>query len=192
MRIGVFGGTFNPPHIGHRAAAEAASRALKLDRLFVIPAAIPPHKELPANTAKPEDRLAMARAAFCGMDCAEVLDIELERGGNSYTVDTVDALRSRYPDAEMFLLMGTDMFLSFLTWREPEVIASLAAVVCMARVRADKALSAQLQAQKAAIRQTLGAEPIVLDNDCLEVSSTQVRRLLFFGLTDGQIGRAHV
>ena len=172
MRIGVFGGTFNPPHIGHRAAAEAASRALKLDRLFVIPAAIPPHKELPANTAKPEDRLAMARAAFCGMDCAEVLDIELERGGNSYTVETVDALRSRYPDAEMFLLMGTDMFLTLEKWREADRLLNMITPAVFSRGDND---DAEIACYAEHLKETRGVSARIIKNDAIEISSTKIR-----------------
>ena len=184
-KIGIYGGSFNPPHLGHMLAARQCMELLGLDRVILVPAAIPPHKTLAEGSADGEARLRMTELASEGLESFTVSRIELDRAGPSYTVDTLRSFRAQYPGDQLYLLMGTDMFLSFLTWRQPEVIASLAAVVCMARVRADKALRSQLLAQKAAIRETLGAEPIVLDNDCLEVSSTQVRRLLFFGLTDG-------
>ena len=111
--------------------------------------------------------------------------IELDRPGPSYTVDTLRALRESYGQDELFLLMGTDMFLSFFQWREPEAIAKLATPVCMARVRADAALSAALQQQAKAVETAFGVRPIVLQNECLEISSTEARRLLFFGIADG-------
>ena len=114
----------------------------------------------------------------------EVSRIELDRPGPSYTVDTLRKLRESYPQDELYLLMGTDMFLSFFQWREPEAIAALAVPVCMARVRADAALSAQLLAQQEKMEAVFGVRPIVLQNDCLEISSTEARRLLFFGIAD--------
>ncbi len=175
MRIGVFGGTFNPPHIGHRAAAEAAARALKLNRLFVIPAAIPPHKALPSNTAQPADRLAMTCAAFYGMDRAEVLDIELERGGSSYTVDTVDALRSEYPDADIFLLMGTDMFLTLETWREADRLLTMITPAVFSRGESD---DAQIAGYAEHLREARGVSARIIRNEAIEVSSTQIRAAL--------------
>ena len=114
----------------------------------------------------------------------EVSRIELDRPGPSYTVDTLRKLRECYPQDELYLLMGTDMFLSFFQWREPETIAKLAVPVCMARVRADSTLSEQLLAQRAKMKAAFGVRPIVLQNDCLEISSTEARRLLFFGIAD--------
>ena len=99
-------------------------------------------------------------------------------------MDTLRKLRECYPQDELYLLMGTDMFLSFFQWREPEAIAALAVPVCMARVRADAALSAQLLAQQEKMEAVFGVRPIVLQNDCLEISSTEARRLLFFGIAD--------
>ena len=96
MKIGIFGGTFNPPHLGHLAAAQAAAAALELDRLLIVPASIPPHKELPENTPSPEHRLAMAEImadALLMPQVTEVSSLELDRAGKSYTADTLAALR---------------------------------------------------------------------------------------------------
>ena len=122
MRIGIYGGTFNPPHLGHLTAAKAAFELLRLDRLLLIPASQPPHKALPAGSPSAEQRLALTRLAAEQLelgDRVEVLDIELRRQGKSYTVDTLEELRRQYPGAELWLLMGTDMFLTFQAWREP-------------------------------------------------------------------------
>ena len=122
MRIGIYGGTFDPIHLGHLAAAKTVIETLALDRLLLIPAAIPPHKALKEKSATAEHRLAMTRlgAESLCMKQAEVSDIEMRREGPSYTVDTLRELKAQYPEAELWLLMGTDMIESFLRWREPE------------------------------------------------------------------------
>ena len=138
MKIGIYGGTFNPPHLGHMAAAKAAVAALKLDKLLLIPAAIPPHKALPSGTPPQEERLAMVEkwADVMGGH-VEVSTLELEREGKSYTSDTLRAIRQTYPDAELWLLMGTDMFLTLHLWHEPEVILSLAGICAFGRTEQD-------------------------------------------------------
>lgn len=138
MKIGIYGGTFNPPHLGHMAAAKAAVAALGLDKLLLIPAAIPPHKALPSDTPAPEHRLAMVEKWADGMGAGvEVSALELEREGKSYTSDTLRAIRQTYPDAELWLLMGTDMFLTLHLWHEPEVILSLAGICAFGRTEQD-------------------------------------------------------
>ena len=183
-RIGIYGGSFNPPHLGHVFAARNARQLLGLDKILLIPAAIPPHKAVAEGSPDGETRLALTELAIAGEPGMEVSRIELDRSGPSYTVDTLRTLRESYAQDELYLLMGTDMFLSFFQWREPETIAKLAVPVCMARVRADEALSGQLQAQKDAMQAAFGVCPIILQNDCLELSSTEARRLLFFGIAD--------
>ena len=183
-RIGVYGGSFNPPHLGHVCAARQARALLKLDRIIFIPAAIPPHKAMATGSPDGRTRLALTQLAVAQEPGMEVSDLELRRGGPSYTVDTLRALRESYPHDELFLLMGTDMFLSFLTWYAPDCIAKLAVPVCMAREQGDAQLAAQLQQQAQEIERVLGVRPIVLQNDCVEISSTEVRRLLFFGIAE--------
>ena len=184
-RIGIYGGSFNPPHLGHVLAARNARALLQLGEILFIPAAIPPHKAVAGGSPDGETRLALTELAIAGETGMSVSRIELDRPGPSYTVDTLRALRESYGQDELFLLMGTDMFLSFFQWREPEAIAKLATPVCMARVRADAALSAALQQQSQAVETAFGIRPIVLQNECLEISSTEARRLLFFGIADG-------
>ena len=183
-RIGIYGGSFNPPHLGHIFAARKARQLLGFDKILLIPAAIPPHKAVAEGSPDGETRFALTQLAIAGETGMEVSRIELDRPGPSYTVDTLRELRESYPQDELYLLMGTDMFLSFFQWREPEAIAALAVPVCMARVRADAALSAQLLAQQEKMEAVFGVRPIVLQNDCLEISSTEARRLLFFGIAD--------
>ena len=131
-RIGIYGGTYNPPHIGHLRAAEYAIEALKLDRLLLIPTGVSPHKEMAAG-ASTADRLELLRLSAASIEKAQVSDIEIRRAGRSYTVDTLRAIREENPDSELFLLMGTDMFLSFMTWREPETIMQLATLAVFCR-----------------------------------------------------------
>ena len=125
MKIGIFGGTFNPPHLGHLAAARTAVAVLGLDKLLIVPAAIPPHKELPEGTPEPERRLAMAAKladALLLPEKVEVSSLELDRTGKSYTSDTLAQLKEAYPGAELWLLMGTDMFLTLHLWQDGEAV----------------------------------------------------------------------
>ena len=140
MKIGIYGGTFNPPHLGHVTAARAVFELLKLDKLLLIPAGLPPHKDLPAGSPTPEQRLAMTRLAAdqTGLDDrVEVLDLELRRAGRSFTSDTLETLREQNPEDELWLLMGTDMFLTFQMWHEPEKILSLAGIAAFGRTEED-------------------------------------------------------
>ena len=125
-KIGIYGGTFNPPHTGHLQAAKQAVELLGLDELLMIPDRIAPHKEIPAGSPTPDQRLEMLRIALAGEEKIKPSDIELRREGVSYTYLTLEGLRDLYPDARLTLLMGTDMFLSFETWKEPERIMALA------------------------------------------------------------------
>ena len=140
MKIGVYGGTFNPPHLGHLAAARAVFELLKLDLLLLVPDGQPPHKDLPAGSPTAEQRLEMTRLAGeqLGLgDKVRVLDLELRRPGRSYTAETLSALKAQYPADELWLLMGTDMFLTLQTWHEPEKILSLAGIAAFGRTEED-------------------------------------------------------
>ncbi len=179
-RIGIYGGTFNPPHIGHIRAAEQAICALKLDKLLLIPDRIAPHKVLPGNSPTPEQRLQMLRLCVRHPNM-EVSDIELRRQSVSYTYLTVEQLRLEYPGAQLFLLMGTDMFLSFLTWREPERILKNVTLAVLCRGNRDE--KAAIAAQKRTI-ESMGFSVELVDNDVTAISSTQLRRLLAFDCAD--------
>ena len=178
-KIGIFGGSFDPPHIGHIQSAQQAAKALGLDRLLMIPAAAPPHKS--GCFVSGEHRLAMLRIA-CGDDpVLQPSDMELRRSGPSYTFETVEAVRDAYPDAEVFLLMGSDMFLSFLNWKNPERILAQAklAVFC----RGDKGEREKIAQQKALLEQQ-GHTVFCVENDVVQISSTQMRRLIAFRCAD--------
>ena len=132
MRTGVFGGTFDPPHIGHLIAAQDAFQALKLDRLLFVPAAEPPHKRSRALTPAPV-RVELLEAAIGSDRRFEISRLELERSGPSYTVDTLRQLHAQSADQELYLLIGADQVRELPTWREPQEIARLARIVLLAR-----------------------------------------------------------
>ena len=141
MRIGVYGGPFNPPHLGHITAARAVFELLKLDNLFLTPAGQPPHKPLPQGSPTAQQRLELTRLAGeqLGLDeKVETLDMELRRGGKSYTADTLEAVRALYPNDEVWLLMGSDMFLTLHTWHQPERIMALAGIAAFGRTEANE------------------------------------------------------
>ena len=177
MKIGIYGGTYNPPHTGHMQAAAEAVRLLKLDKLLLIPDRIAPHKEIPTGSPTPEQRLEMLRIAAAGHPQMEVSDIELKREGPSFSYLTVQQLRAQYPDAELILLMGTDMFLSFHTWREPERITKEATIGVF--YRGEKGEKEQILAKKHAM-EVQGAKVELVENRILSISSTQLRRLIAF------------
>ncbi len=174
-RIGIYGGTFNPPHLGHIRAAAYATEKLNLQKLLLIPSCVAPHKALPPDSPTAQQRAEMLSLAAEGS--MEVCDMELRRGGTSYTYETVEALCERYPDKELVLLMGTDMFLSFFSWKEPQRILRKASIGVF--FRGDTGERAQIAAQKDAL-EAEGAAVYVLDNPVTAISSTQIRRLLAF------------
>ena len=175
-RIGIYGGAFNPPHTGHIRAAEYAVQALGLDKLLLIPSCSSPHKPLPAGSPKPGQRLEMAKL-WAG-EKMEVCDIELSRGGTSYTFETVEALKKQYPDDELVLFMGTDMFLSFHTWKEPQRILNCVSLAVFYRGdKGEKETVAKTQQEYEAQGHTV----YLVENPVTEISSTQLRRMLVFG-----------
>ena len=180
-RIGIYGGTFNPPHLGHIQAAAQAIDALGLDRLLLIPDRIAPHKVMPSNSASPEQRLEMLRLASRNYPKMEVSDIELNREGPSYTYETVEQLNAMYPDAQLVLMMGTDMFLSFHTWRNPERILKHASLGVM--YRGEKGEAEAIAQCKDKMEQH-GAKVELVDNQVLAISSTNLRRLIAFRCAD--------
>lgn len=184
MKIGIFGGTFNPPHLGHLAAARTAIDVLGLDRLLMIPAAIPPHKELPEGTPAPEHRLVMTAKladALLLPEKVEVLSLELDRAGKSYTSDTLAQLREEYPEAELWLLMGTDMFLTLHLWHEPEKILKLADVCAFGRTEQDG--EAVFAPQREYLQKNFPGAKITTITlpGLVDISSTRLRALLAGG-----------
>ncbi len=177
-KIGIYGGSFNPPHRGHLLAAQEAVRTLGLDRVLFVPAAQPPHKALAAGSPDGRTRLALLECALRDLPWAEACPVELERDGPSYTSDTLRLLRQQHPNDQLFLLMGTDMFLSLHTWHEPEAICSLAIIVLCSRDAADDEKREILVKQKAFLEQKFHADVKIPNTRYIELSSTVVRRML--------------
>lgn len=180
MKIGIYGGTFNPPHLGHFAAAQTAIDALKLDKLLLMPAAVPPHKVLPEDSPSKEHRLAMVERMADAMDLhgrVEVSTLEMDRAGKSYTSDTVEEIHKRYPKAELWLLMGTDMFLTFHLWHDPGAITRLAGICAFGRTEDDG--ESVFAPQREFLQKKYNARVVTITLPGLvDVSSTQLRDLL--------------
>lgn len=176
MKIAVFGGAFNPVHIGHTALADAFDRELCFDKILIIPSGISPHKSS-AGLIGAADRLAMCRLAFRGKDKAQISDIECRRAGKSYTADTLEELSRIYRGGELFLLCGSDMFLTLHSWRDPERIFDKA-VICAAR-RADES-DERIKEQKRRL-ESAGARVLLTEAVIPAVSSTAIRARLQTG-----------
>ncbi len=181
QRIGIFGGTFNPPHLGHMQAAKQAMETLGLTKLIFIPNRVAPHKALPQDSPSPKERLEMLRIAAGDDPRLEVSDMELRREGVSYTVDTLSALKVQYPGAQLILLMGTDMFLCFSNWKESEKILKTASLGVFYRGEKDE--SAGIDAKRRELTE-MGGDIRLVKNAVLPISSTQMRRLLAFQCAD--------
>lgn len=132
MKIGIFGGTFNPPHIGHFTVANFIVEHFALDKLFFIPTFSTPLKD-GNESALVEDRLQMVNLMAAKNAKFESLEIEIQRKGNSYTIDTLREIKKNFPSSEVFLFIGADNYLSFHLWKEPEAILKLATLVVMTR-----------------------------------------------------------
>ena len=130
MRVGIFGGSFDPPHVGHLLVAQDALSALSLDRLLIVPAAQQPLKGQHASAA---DRLAMVQRCFDGVPGMVVDPVEIDRGGLSYMVETVESLQRREPTADLHLLIGEDVLATLPRWREPERLRSMVRLVVLRR-----------------------------------------------------------
>ncbi len=176
MRIGIYGGTFNPPHVGHVHAAEEAGRVLNLDKLLIIPDNLPPHKELPEGSPTNTQRLEMAKLAFGSIPCAEISDMELRRDGKSYSVDTVRQVHAQYPDAELWLLIGSDMLKILHLWHEPETILRLAKVGTFSR--GDAGEDTMFSEMIPLLRSNFKAEVVRIPIAPMKAASSEIRRVL--------------
>ena len=170
MKIGIYGGTFNPIHKGHVHFAKTVLKELNLDKVILIPDNIPPHKAN-AGIAPSEHRIQMCRLAVEDEEKIEVSDMEIKRHGISYTVDTLKEIKEAKPDAELFLLTGTDMFLTIDKWKSAEEIMSLSTAVGAPRIKED--LPKLLEKEKEMQRKGLKCRVIPLIP--VETSSTAIR-----------------
>jgi nicotinate-nucleotide adenylyltransferase len=168
-RIGIFGGTFDPPHNGHIAIAEQAKKQLGLECVWFIPAYIPPHKYQHSSTSS-QHRLKMTKLAISGKKEFWVSAIELRRRGISYTIDTLKAFKRRFPETELVLIIGADNLIQFNDWKSPKTILQLASLAVYKR----KGFNLSLKHR--------AIDFIVLKGRMLQVSSTEIRNRIEKGL----------
>lgn len=178
MRRGFFGGTFNPPHLGHIRAAAAAAERLGLERLALIPTGAPPHKALPAGSADTAQRLEMTRLAAEELPHTQVLDWETRRSGASYTALTVERLLAMHPEDELWLLCGSDMLLSLPEWYHADWLLRHVSVAAYPRREGELE---RMHAFAAELRDAYGTAVQVIEIPPVETSSTELRQLLAQG-----------
>ncbi|OPX28933.1 MAG: nicotinate (nicotinamide) nucleotide adenylyltransferase [Candidatus Omnitrophica bacterium 4484_171] len=166
MKIGILGGTFNPPHIGHLILAQTAKDVLRLDKVLFIPTNTPPHKKTRLIDAK--KRFKMVKLAVKDCPYFQVLDWEIKRGGISYTIDTLQQLKAEYPGADLFMIIGSDLANTFHTWRDYRKIQALSRVV-VARRKSNP------------LKNSRGF--IALDIINIEITSSLVRKIIKKGLS---------
>ncbi len=171
-QIGLYGGTFGPPHLGHVYAAKTFLREIPLDRLIIMPAGIPPHKEK-ASGDTPEKRLAMCRAAFGDLPKTEISDYEIRKPGKSYTVETLEMLTK--PDREITMLCGTDMFTTLDHWHRASDIFSLCTIACLAR---ENGSATVIRETAERYRNAYDAKIVLLTGKPLVLSSSEIREKL--------------
>jgi nicotinate-nucleotide adenylyltransferase len=170
VRVGILGGTFNPPHIGHLVCAQEAYREFELDRVLLIPARIPPHKPV-EHEPGPHHRLELCRVAVADDERFEVSDLELRRDGPSFTVDTLKELNTEAPNNELFLIVGGDIAAGLPRWREPERVLELATLsIAKRRGTARSSIDTALGGLRG------GDRARFFDMPRIGVSSTMIRR----------------
>ena len=176
MKILIFGGTFNPVHNGHIAMCKAAQKVVNPDLTLIIPTYMPPHKAVKGHLLSGEERIRLCRLAFDGFYNTEVSDIEIKAEQKSYSVITLTKLHEIYPDAEIYMLCGADMFLTLKTWFKYEEIIKLTAICAVPR---DGGL-AELEKYKNSVEAD-GGKCIIIDTPTVEISSTEIREAINSG-----------
>jgi nicotinate-nucleotide adenylyltransferase len=163
-KVGIFGGSFDPPHIGHLVIAELARRSLNLDVVYLVPTYQPPHKE-GSHASTAQDRLAMTKLSILGNAKLKVSGVELRRKGISYTVDTVRAFRKRFPASDLFLIIGSDSLRQFHSWKAPAEILSEVSLIVYRRPRSGRT-NARLRYRNVSF----------IKGPLMEISSSDVRK----------------
>lgn len=170
MRIGILGGAFNPPHLGHLVCAQESLVQLELDKVVFVPVGEPPHRELDADPGA-EERFEMVELATADDERFEVSRIEIDREGPAYTADTLRELREAAPDDELFLILGGDQAAALASWHEPEQVLALATVAVLER------LSWSKHAIGIKIGRLAGVQGVrYLDMPIMQISSSSIRR----------------
>lgn len=181
MKIAIYGGSFNPPHLGHVEAARTVAAVLAPDRLLIVPASVPPHKALADGSPTAQQRLELCRLAFADIPGAEISEIELRREGKSYSYDTVRLLREENPDAQLILVVGTDMLLSFEKWYQFRYLLENCTLAVLAREEDD---FDELRTAAAYLRESYDADVTVLPHEPIAISSETIRERL--GMRGGE------
>ena len=171
QKIGIYGGTFSPPHVGHVSAAESFAKAIDFDKLIIMPDFLPPHKKYDGEVTA-EDRMQMCSLAFSHIANVEISDMEIKRGGKSYTAITLDELSS--DDRELYFLCGTDMFLTLGEWYAPEKIFERA-TICIIRRENDPVNDSRIDELIDEYKEKYSAKIVKISGDVVEVSSSEVR-----------------
>lgn len=174
MKTGIFGGTFNPVHKGHIMLAEYCMESVGLDRIIMIPTAVPPHK-ISNDLASENDRLNMCKLACRGKENFFVSDIEIKRQGKSYTYETLTQLKEIYPDDHLYTIMGADMFLTLDMWKNPKIIFEKSSIITIPR---DEENKLELENFYNKVLKAMGASSVILPNPVMSVSSTFIRENL--------------
>jgi nicotinate-nucleotide adenylyltransferase len=174
MRVGVFGGTFDPVHSGHLLLAEQCREQARLDEVWFVPALHPPQKDVSAVT-RFEQRVEMLALALAGNAAFRIDELEKERSGPSYTVDTLAELRRRHPDHEFFLLVGSDTLSDLPHWHEPSRVLELAGLLVMARPD-NPVLSAEQLRARLHLPDGVPVRPEVIQTPAIDISSRDLRR----------------
>jgi nicotinate-nucleotide adenylyltransferase len=168
QRIGILGGTFDPPHVGHLILAEYSAEALELDHLFLVPAADPPHKQGEIQ-ASVQHRLVMLERAIDGNERFSLSRIDVDRPGPHYSYDTVRIVKQQFPDADLYFVMGGDSFRDLPTWYDPQEIIALSKIVVMRRpydnIRPD---------MHEAVLPGLAKRAVIVNAPLLEISSSDI------------------
>lgn len=175
MKITIYGGSFNPPHRGHVEAARAAQESLRPDKFLIIPASIPPHKELAGGSPAAEERLELARLAFADIPGSEVSDIEVMRDGKSYSADTLERLMELYPGAEFTFVMGSDMLLSFEEWYRFRFLLENMTLGVFSRSEGE---DARIMQHAEYLKRTYGARCVFINHEPKPMSSSDIRLML--------------
>ncbi|HEU4703345.1 MAG TPA: nicotinate-nucleotide adenylyltransferase [Conexibacter sp.] len=177
MKLGILGGTFNPPHIGHLICAQEALDQLALDRVVLMPASEPPHKQVAADPGS-EARYELCRRAVAGDERFGVSRLELERAGRSYTVDTLKALHDQHPQDDLTFIVGGDMARSLPTWREPEAVLELATLAVAERAGSERE---DIRGELRALRGASTERVRFFDMPRIDVSSSMLRERVATG-----------
>ena len=181
MKIAIYGGSFNPPHAGHVAAAETIARTVAPDKLLIIPDYLPPHKVMEEGSPTAKMRADMCRLAFADVQGAEVTELEIDRGGKSYTSDTIEYLRTIYPDDELMLVIGSDMLLTFTEWHRFKYLLEQCTLLVLSRFGND---ISELDGYAERLRLVYGADVRIIEHKPVVINSSMLRELIRAGLSD--------